>query len=221
MIMSFLEFFKIYWKITNRDYCDEAVQWIGRHINWDSPKAIKARNKGQKYTSKLQRKILICLQYLFLAFGIVLCVFNNSALFFVMGSVLFILISGYEGSDFSIVKVALLYLVLTRKSVYSCVLYRCFMGDFDVSAIKCAFNKKDNVWIIPCGLFEFRSRIKFDVFAKRDAVAKIVLLPNCVVLKAKNERIKIKKEYESYEELLSVIGKNLKETMTNNSDCAR
>jgi Holliday junction resolvase len=68
-------------------------------------------------------------------------------------------------------------------------------------------------------LFELRSKVKFDILVKRETVAKVVFWPNCVVLKTKNGKIKIKEEYESCEELLSVIGKTLKEALAKNSDC--
>jgi hypothetical protein len=217
--MSFVEFFKVYWERTNRDYCNEAVQWVGRHINWNSRKAMKARNNGQKYISKLQRKILIFLQYLFLVLGIVLWLFNDAIPYLALGVVIFLFISSYEGSDFSIIKIAFLYVLLVRESVYSRALYQCFMGNFDVNAIKRAFEKKENVFVYPCALFELRPKVKFDILVKRETVAKVVFWPNCVVLKTKNEKIKIKEEYESCEELLSVIGKILKEALAKNSDC--
>ena len=118
------DFYAEYYRITNAAFADKCV--------WDKESRERAWRKRQIHISKLERRICVFLQYLILSFCLLpLCVGKQ---FFVIS--LCVLIISFLLSfqtDFSIIKIELLYSIYRRNDSYSSLLYDMFrnrLGDF-------------------------------------------------------------------------------------------
>ena len=210
--MSFLEFFKIYWDVTNQRYCDRSV-YVPR--GGKKPfAAIRIENdKHQSLMSKSARKAIILVQYLFLIAGAVLCGITGHFFFFVFSFPYFWFLSSPFMTNFSLIAIVMLYLCICRKSVYSQVLYKCFIGNFSVDKMKTEIGKK-TVFVFPkTRIVGSRTIEAFTVFVKNEAKAEIYFYPRSAILKINGSKIKFKEEYETVDDLLVALGKTIKESM--------
>ncbi len=178
--MKRFAFYKEYYKITNRIYAD--------HTIWSAKDREQVWRKGQIYTSKTERGIFIAAQYcLLLATGISFATGNNR--FGIIGCAMFLLCSLI--TDFSIMKIEILYRIFSYKSPYAMLLYQAFLG------------KADNFWhlILPetkkivSGLVR-TNRNKFVakyrvVFRKKQESATIIISPFRIRFKSKTRNIVI------------------------------
>ncbi len=118
--MKRFAFYKEYYRITNRIYAD--------HTIWSAKDREQVWRKGQIYTSKTERGIFVVAQYCILLVTGVLLVTENSR-YGIIGFVMFLLSALI--TDFSIVKIEMLYHVFSRSNPYASLLYKAFAGKVD------------------------------------------------------------------------------------------
>lgn len=115
-----LEFYKEYYRVTDKDFADF---WIltGKDVRY-------ARDKGWRRTSKTERKVMILLQYLALVAAIV-CFLLGKANYGLIGCLWFLL--SIPVTDFSLLEMELLYRVFCRNTPYAILLHLAFFRKLD------------------------------------------------------------------------------------------
>lgn len=115
------EFYIEYFNRTNATFSDKII--------WGKKEREEAWRKGQSLISKLERKILIVTQYLTLILCFTPMCFDRGVWIIVPIALLFFLLQTFI-TDFSIIKIELLYSIYRKNTVYSSVLYDIFLGNF-------------------------------------------------------------------------------------------
>ena len=176
--MKRLAFYKEYYEITNRIYADRTI-WSakGREYAW---------RKGQILTSKTERRILVAAQYfVLLATGISFAAGNNR--FGMLGCILFFLCSFL--TDFSIMKIEMLYHIFSRNDPYSNLLYQIFLGKADDfwRHIQCDTKKTVSGFVrINRNKFVAKYRV---VFRKKHEGVTIIISPFHIRVKTEKRNI--------------------------------
>ena len=176
--MKRLAFYKEYYEITNRIYADRTI-WSakGREYAW---------RKGQILTSKTERRILVAAQYfVLLVTGISFAAGNNR--FGMLGCILFFLCSFL--TDFSIMKIEMLYHIFSRNDPYSNLLYQIFLGKADDfwRHIQCDTKKTVSGFVrIKRNKFVAKYRV---VFRKKREDVTILISPFHIRIKSKTQNI--------------------------------
>lgn len=118
------DFYREYYRITNRRFADKTV--------WDSESRERAWQKRQFYISKRERKRYIVYQYLFLLLCL-LPLFSDRNIWLIVPLVIgFSILQSYN-TDFSIIRIEMLYSIYRRNDCYCSLLYDMFrnrLGDF-------------------------------------------------------------------------------------------
>ena len=129
------DFYREYFKRTNEVFSDKYI--------WSQKEREKARKKRQIYISKLERKIFIAIQYLILLLCWVPMCFDSS-LWVVIPIALFISALEFLVTDFSFIKIELLYSIYRKNDAYASMLYDIFIGNFAefLEKLKSATKKK-------------------------------------------------------------------------------
>ncbi len=201
--MKFTEFFKLYFEITDRQYSDKII-WDSHSDNYK-----KATQKGQNpRISKLERKLLIILQYLELIFTVVYSIITNVWIVSFFGVIVFLL-SVYITS-FSLIIILKLFLSLNG-SVYSQIWLQLFYGNFDFSYLTKLTKTKINGYYSTRKIFQLPSKL---VATSKDKNNKISI--SFTTKKAKiiinNEKITINSEQNNVNTLLEEIANKINKT---------
>lgn len=133
--MSRREFYRIYYNRTDRVFADKII--------WTRSDQEEAWRKRQRTVSKMERKGLILSQYASLLLCFVPLAIGGSLWVWMAGGV-FLCFAQAMLSDFSIIKIELLYAAFRKKSVYASMLYTIFLGGFDdfLTELKRATKKR-------------------------------------------------------------------------------
>jgi hypothetical protein len=188
--MSRKEFYKLYYTITNRKFSD--------HVIWTNEDREQAWRKGQINLSKIERKISIGLQYVALLAAIISFWVGEYAVGVATG-VLFLL--GSALTDFSVVKIEVLYAVYRRKNAFSALLYMVFRSGLDEfwSFVKPRVGKKVSGFVP-----EWKCKLwaKYSVIYRKQRVKSVIwLYPNKIVVKTENGKHTITDRTLSMQEL--------------------
>ena len=185
--MKRADFYKEYYRVTDRVFADKLCM-TGEDVE-------KARQKGQGKISKLERRFFIYWQYgVFIACFVQLLFFKN-ILMLVLGLIISAVLVPI--TNFSIVKMELLYLICNRDSVYGGILHKIFTDDFENTREQLSRRiKKHCRGLIKYGFGRYR-----DV----DGSVKIIFGSNKVIVVKGGKKHILKKKYSSEEELISDI----------------
>ena len=179
--MKRFAFYKTYYKMTNRIYAD--------HIIWSAENREQARRKGQIYISKAERGILVAAQYLFLlAAGISFAVGNYQI--GIVCCAVFPLCSLI--TDFSILKIEMLYHLFSLDNPYSALLYQVFLGkanDFWCLTLPGAKKKVSGFVRMNRNKFVAKYSVVFRI--KREIVT-VIITPFHIRIKSETRNIVIK-----------------------------
>ena len=116
------KFYIEYYNRTNRNFSDKII--------WCEKEREEARRRRQHFTSKLERKIFIAVQYFVLLLcWIPMCIERELWIVVPIALLYFILQSSI--TDFSILKIEALYFIYRKNNVYSSVLHNIFLGNYD------------------------------------------------------------------------------------------
>lgn len=192
--MSRKDFYKLYYTITDRMFSD--------HVIWTNEDREQAWRKGQILMSKIERKISIVFQYLALLAAIIGFCAGEYAVG-VATVVLFLLSSAL--SDFSVVKIEVLYAVYRRKNVFSALLYMVFQSGLDEfwSFVRPGVGKKVSGFVPE---WKYKLWAKYSViYRKQREKALIWLYPNKIVVKTENGKHTITDQTLSMQELAEQI----------------
>lgn len=173
--MSRKDFYKLYYAITDRMFSD--------HVIWTNENREQAWRKGQINLSKIGRKISIAFQYLALSAAIIsfwvgeYAVAAATGLLFLLGSVV---------TDFSVVKIEILYAIYRRKNAFCALLYMVFRSGLDEvwSFVKPKVGK-----VVSGFVPEWKGKLwaKYSViYRKERREAVIWLYPNKIVVNTEN-----------------------------------
>lgn len=192
--MSRKEFYKLYYTITNRKFSD--------HVIWTNEDREQAWRKGQIMLSKIERKISIGLQYVALL-ATIISFWMGEYVIGVTTGVLFLL--GSALTDFSVVKIEVLYAVYRRKNAFSALLYMVFRSGLDEfwSFVKPRVGKKVSGF-----LPEWKCKLwaKYSVIYRKQRVKSVIwLYPNKIVVKTKNGKHTITDRTLSMQELADQV----------------
>ena len=192
--MSRKEFYKLYYTITNRKFSD--------HVIWTNEDREQAWRKGQIKSSKIGRKISIGFQYLALLTAMI-SFWMGEYVIGVTTGVLFLL--GSALTDFSVVKIEVLYAVYRRKNAFSALLYMVFRSGLDEfwSFVKPRVGKKVSGF-----LPEWKCKLwaKYSVIYRKQRVKSVIwLYPNKIVVKTKNGKHTITDRTLSMQELADQV----------------
>ena len=129
------DFYVEYYTRTNRAFSDE--------IAWGKEEREAAWRKGQHHTSKFERKVFILTQYLILLVCWIPVCFDRGMWMVVPIALLWFLLQSVI-TDFSIIKIELLYSIYRRNNVYCSVLHDIFLGNFNdfLAQLKRSTKKK-------------------------------------------------------------------------------
>ena len=191
------EFYKEYYNITDHRFCNRAI--------WFSKDREKAWRKGQSNTSKTERKIFIVCQYLFLVLSVILLFFGripHGAISFILFLLMCLI------TDFSILKVEVLYHIFHRDTIYTTLLYQTFMGkmDFFFNSIKTnngrisGFVRNNSNKLVAKYLVVYR---------KQQNKTEIIFKPTCIVVKTSVSQHRIDNPTLSEGELLEKVSELL------------
>ena len=192
--MSRKDFYKLYHTITDRMFSD--------HVIWTAEDREQAWRKGQIKSSKIGRKISIGFQYLALLTAMI-SFWMGEYVIGVTTGVLFLL--GSALTDFSVVKIEVLYAVYRRKNAFSALLYMVFRSGLDEfwSFVKPRVGKKVSGF-----LPEWKCKLwaKYSVIYRKQRVKSVIwLYPNKIVVKTKNGKHTITDRTLSMQELADQV----------------
>jgi hypothetical protein len=195
--MTRKEFYDKYYEKTDRRFGDKFV--------WGRCGYSEENNrKGQLQFSKLERKIYIILNYISLFVFVGFCIFANS--FWIYSPIVIILHILYSIiTDFSIIKIEMLYRIHKTKTVYCSVLCKVFSGEWSSSLDSLKRLTKRTV----LGFYK-KSGGKF--WGKYCAICRnknnsiiINFKVRCVDVKINNQVLTINKPFDSEEQLILEI----------------
>ena len=194
--MSRKDFYREYYHRTDRRFSDKTV--------WGKKEREEAWRKGQCFTSKLERKIFIVVQYLVLLLCWIPLCFDRTV-WGVIPVAFFFFVLGTCITQFSILKIELLYFIYRKNSVYCSVLHDIFFGNYaDFINPLTRFTKKAVSGYVFTSGGSFYG--KFSAVC-RNKNAKIVLRfqINGVVVAINKKKIAIKDALTSKEQLIKEI----------------
>lgn len=179
--MKRTEFYKEYYKITNRPFSDRMI--------WSLTDRETAWRKGQHNVAKIERKLFIVLQYLILLCCWIPLFFGLNGWCCVFGVVLFILLSYI--TDFSIIKIEILYHIYNRNNIYSKLLYKIFSGKIDsfFNLIRTGTKKNISGFVLQNGQKLIAKYCA--VFRKQRNKAILIFKPNCITVRYNSVDYKI------------------------------
>ena len=133
--MTRKDFYCEYYKRTNKIFSDKII--------WSQKEREKAWQKRQIYISKLERKVFISIQYLILLLCWVPMCFD-SKLWIVIPISISVSTLVYFVTDFSFIKMELLYSIYRKNDAYASMLHDIFIGNFAefLEKLKSATKKK-------------------------------------------------------------------------------
>ncbi len=186
------------------EYYERTNSFFSNHIVWGKKEDEDAWKKHQGRISKLERKVFIAVQYLL----ILLCwvpVIIDISLWEVIPIILVLSAINSVLTDFSFIKIEILYRIYKKDNVYCAILYEIFRGDFEPFLKD--LNKSTNK--VTTGYFrETRGKIyeKYSAFC-HDKNKKIVLIfrMNKVVLKLDGKKYVINNKELTKDLLLKEI----------------
>lgn len=118
--MKRADFYIEYYNTTDRAFSDKIV--------WGKKEREVAWRKGQHLTSKLERKIFIVIQYLILLSCWVPMCFDRGMWMVIPFALLWFLLQMYI-TDFSVIKIEILYAIYRSNNIFCSVLYDIFLGN--------------------------------------------------------------------------------------------
>lgn len=197
--MKRFAFYKEYYEITNRIYADRTV--------WTSKDRETAWRKGQIYTSKTERGVVIVAQYcILLATGIAFATGNNQ--YGIIGCAAFLLCSLI--TDFSIIKMEILYRTFSHNNPYSTLLYYAFSGKADVFWCLVRPNTKKIVsGFVRTNRNKFVAKYRV-VFRKKREIVTIIITPFKVIIKSKTHMLVFNDTTESLTQIAANVSEGIK-----------
>lgn len=114
-------FYIEYYNRTNHVFSDKII--------WSKKEREEAWRKRQLLTSKLERKIFIAFQYLVLLLCWIPMCFERELWVVIPIALLYFLLQSFI-TDFSILKIEILYFIYRKNSVYCSVLHNIFLGSY-------------------------------------------------------------------------------------------
>ncbi len=114
-------FYIEYYNRTNCVFSDKII--------WGKKEREEARRKGQLFVSKLERKIFIVIQYLILLLCWIPICFDRK-LWVVIPIVFLLFLLQSFVTDYSILKIEILYFIYRKNNVYCSVLHDIFFGGY-------------------------------------------------------------------------------------------
>ena len=150
--MQSKDFYIEYYNITNRFFSDKII--------WGKKEREDAWRKRQSLTSKFGRKIFIVFQYLILVLCWIPMCFERELWVVIPIAIVCFLLQSYI-TDFSILKIEILYLIYRKNSVYCSVLHDIFLGDYaDFFNQLTRYTKKDVTGYFPVGGGKFYGKFR-------------------------------------------------------------
>lgn len=114
-------FYAEYYERTNRVFSDKII--------WGKKEREEAWRKGQQLTSKTERIIFITTQYLILLLCWIPMCFDRRAWVFIPIALLLFIMQSYL-TDYSIIKIELLFSIYRKDTIYCSILYDIFLGKY-------------------------------------------------------------------------------------------
>ena len=174
------EFYRTYWRITDRSFADRTI--------WTAHDREMAWRKGQRFASKRERKAFLAAQYLML-FGAIWCLAAGKHTLCRVLLAAHLLDIGI--TDFSVVKMELLYGIYRRKNLFSQLLYQNFLGKTD--GLWCAVKplaKSRVSGFVRVGRGKLRVRYRV-VFRKGHEDASIVVTPFGIRIRSREREYRL------------------------------
>lgn len=190
------DFYIEYYNRTNRFFSDKII--------WGNKEREDAWRKGQRRTSKLERKIFIIFQYLVLLLCWIPMCFECELWVAVPIAILLFLLQSYI-TDFSIVKIEILYLIYSKNSVYCSLLHDIFLGSYaEFFDQLTRYTKKEVTGYVCIGGRKFFGKFRA---VCRNKNKRIVLRfqMNCAIVTINKKKFVIKGVLPSKEHLISEI----------------
>jgi hypothetical protein len=196
------DFYAEYYTVTNRIFADKTI--------WGTSEREQANRKGQIYISKLSRKVHIVIQYLLLLLNLI-PIFDNSAWVIIPVTFFLIILCSFV-TDFSIIKIELLYSIYRKDNVYASILYDIFRGDFDgfLDDLK-RETKKSVIGYVHKSGKKFCGKY-FAVCRNKENEIFLTFKKDRVIIKINNKLTVINKEFADKSQLLSEIAAVINET---------
>lgn len=190
------DFYIEYYNRTNRIFSDNAI--------WNKKDREKSWRKRQINFSKKERKVYIVLQYLILLLCWIPMCFDRGLWTVIPVALLYFLSSCFI-TDFSIIKIEILYFIYRQNNVFCSVLHDIFLGNYDnmLRALTRLTKKEATGYVFRSGgrfygTFDAVSRNK-----KRNIVLKFKV--NSVTVAINEQKFVIKDEMLSKEEVITEI----------------
>ena len=183
--MTRKSFYKEYYRRTDSAFNDEIT--LSKHSG----------------ISKFGRKIYIILQHLSLVFGIAFTCDTKDATYIFLGGFLYLLCGLI--SDFSLVRMEILYHIYNRDTAYSEILYIFFLGEDTplLDSLTRATKRFVRGYSPSCFGRIFRSVSA--LCKSTDDMLKIIFRPNSVKIRLNGESTVIDKDFETQEQLILEI----------------
>ena len=172
------DFYKEYYKVTDRVYADYMILTSGDvRTAWD---------KGWVKTSKTERKIMIILQYLVLL-GTIICFPAGKGRYGFIGCVWFLL--SVRITDFSFTKMEIFYRLFRRNTCYATLLYHAFLGKQDSFwQLILPETKKTVSGFVRCNSLRLIAVYRVVLRRSRERV-RLIVTPNRVKLRTKSHQV--------------------------------
>jgi len=181
-------------------------------VVWTAKGREAANRKGQIALSKLERKIYIALQYaVFLGCLIYGCIAPGMARVIPVGVLLFII--GSIVTDFSFVKIEVLYHLYSRGTAYSELLHTAFLGleETFLDGLKRKSSKHVTGYVRKSGRCFYKKY--FAVCRRKENKIEFTLYHNRVRLCVNGEKVILNGGYASTEELIGGIASEIENAL--------
>jgi len=190
------DFYIEYYNRTNRVFSDRII--------WGKKQREEAWRKGQLFISKLERKIFIVIQYLILLLCWIPICFDRKLWVVIPIAFLLFLLQSFI-TDYSVIKIEILYFIYRKNSVYCSVLRDIFLDSYAefLNELTCLTKKEISGYIfISGGKFYGKYRA-----VCRNKSQKIVLIfkINRVIVTVNEKKFVIKGVLSAKEQLISEI----------------
>lgn len=198
------DFYIEYYNRTNRVFSDTIV--------WGKKERQTAWRKGQHYTSKIERLSFIIIQYLALFLSWIPMCFDFDLWKLIPISIIISILISLE-TDFSFIKIEILYFIYKTDNVFCSILHNIFLGDFGffLDDLKKLTKPSVNGYIFKSG-GKFYGKF-LAICRNRNNSISIKFKFNSVIIKINGKKTTINNKALSLEKLVSEISSVINTTI--------